>query len=211
MSYNLHKEKVLYVCSRMNITKLTFEDGLRLVESIRRFCVNHNIHLDDISSAVGEDVQQKIRESISKEISFKLKKPDYFALFALLIEKENESKCWEDVMNNVDQCEFDSEIKFQCCCSHPIQHVYKITNSQTKLSLLVGSECVNKYGIENLKERLKEVKRIESKKKKYRMCEDCKEYVIKLEAEHWKKCCLTCWKKEHSQKQFKKQFNSWFN
>lgn len=183
----------------MNITQLSFEDGERIVQNIKRFCTEHNLHLDDLTLAVGEDVQKKIRDFLSTEVSFKLKKPDYFALFALLIAKEKQATCWEEVMQYVEQCESVLHIEhvdYKCCCSHPIQNVYRITNIHTNLTLLVGSECVNKYGIESLKERLKEVQRMEAKKKKYRLCESCDAYVIKLDEPSWKKTCRACWKKD---------------
>jgi len=194
MSYNLHKEKVLYVCSRMNnITKIGFEEGLSIVQHTKQFCKEQNLHLDGLWSPVGEDVQKRIREYFLTQVSFKLTKSDYFALFALLI--GNGATCWEDVMEDVDRCEFHAHISYQCCCSQPIQHIYRITNKHTKLSLCVGSECIKKYGIENLKESLKEATRVESKRKKYRLCEDCEEYVIRDYEPLWKKRCLDCWKK----------------
>ena len=181
----------------MNITQLSFEEGERIVQNIRRFCTEHNLHLYGLSSAVGEDVQKKIRDFISTEVSFKLKKPDYFAVFALLIAKENQATCWEEVMDYVQECDWGGHMEYQCCCSHPIQNVYSITNTHTNLPLLVGSECVNKYGIESLKDRLKEVQRMEAKKKKYRLCESCNAYVIKLDEPTWKKKCLPCCKKDN--------------
>lgn len=181
----------------MNITQISFEEGERIVQTIRRFCSEHNLSLYGLTSPVGEDVQKKIRDFISREVSLKLKKPDYFALFALLIAKENQATCWEEVMQHVKECESVLHIEhvdYKCCCSHSIQNVYRVTNTDTNLTLLVGSECVNKYGIKSLKERLKEVQRMEAKKKKYRVCESCDAYVIKLDEPSWKKKCRTCWK-----------------
>ena len=175
----------------MNITKFTFEEGEDIVKQIKAHCKERNIHLDCITSASGLDVQQIIRDFLTNNLQLKLKKPDYFALFALLIERENEAKRWEDVMKNVEECEFHSDIVYQCCCSHRINYVYRIINKKTKLSLLVGSECVNKYGISTLKENLKEEKR----KRQYRMCEGCDKYVIGLYEPSWKKTCMKCYKK----------------
>ena len=123
-------------------------------------------------------------------------------------------------MKNIDECEFEADIDYKCCCSHPINHVYKIINKYTKLCILVGSECVDKYGITTLKENLKEVKRIETKKKKNRLCQSCDEYVIKLREPEWKKICNKCWRIGHTRVQLAPALKSscsqcnntmWFN
>jgi len=189
----------------INKTQITFEEGYDLVTKIKTYCDVVGIYDYTRSTPICIDPQDVIRKYIKTIYKKSLKLPDYFALFALLIE-DGSASCWEEVMKNVTKCEWlDTEIK-HCCCGHAITNCYEITNQITKQSIVTGSDCIEKHGIVCLINELKEVKQtrknIERQQKKketlvksynpeeLQPCIDCKKYTIPFTSEKWVNSCL---------------------
>jgi len=173
----------------INKTQITFEEGYDLVTKIKTYCDVVGIYDYTRSTPTCIDPQDVIRKYIKTIYKKSLKLPDYFALFALLIE-DGSASCWEEVMNNVTKCTWlDTDIK-HCCCGHAITTCYEITNQITKESIVTGSDCIEKHGIVCLKQSLKN---IQQTRKVLRQCIDCKKHNLLKFSEHWIKRCKPCY------------------
>jgi len=177
----------------INKTQITFEEGCDLVTQIRTYCDEVGIYDCTKSTPTCIDPQSVIRTYIRQIYKKVLKLPDYFALFALLIE-DGSATCWEEVMKDITKCEWlDTEIK-HCCCGHAITTCYEITNQITKQSICTGSDCIEKHGIVCLKQTLKNIQQTRKNVERgRRQCVDCKKHNILRFEERWVKRCKPCY------------------
>ena len=95
-----------------------------------------------------------------------------------------------DVVNNT----WDIPHQDQCICSQEIQNNYFIRNRVNGTVLVIGSECINKFGSEEMKDKHKVMKKQDTYSGDRRMCVSCCKYMISANAESWKNVCKSCYK-----------------
>ena len=152
--------------------KIPFEEAVEKVNKLKIYCAVKGIDLNFTSIEGRLTQQEKIRDYI-KDTWGCLGFPNTFALFALLIAPENTVTKWlPDVMESVERCERTTIIvdEGHCCCGHHTTKYFIITNEITNRSLIVGSHCLVKYGLEclqdNYNQMIHEERQVEKEQKR---------------------------------------------
>ena len=171
--------KTLYEKYGTNETKIPFVIGQKISIYIKK---NHPDLIHSFKDVSFQSVHFKIKpihsQETTRDIILKqwmnhskkkrttLGKPDYFAIFILLISKEDVTS-YQDAINSCDRIhppsyEYKDYHFYKCACSQDIQHVCKFTNNDTNITIVVGSCCVNKTkitGLEDAKDLIKKKKK----------------------------------------------------
>ncbi len=91
------------------------------------------------------------------------------------------------------------EASSMCICSHEIKQSYYVKNQVNNNILRIGSECINKFMSDNLKEQANILKKQMHYQKTgsqaYKMCGVCHRHNIPIESPSWKNTCKACFKK----------------
>jgi hypothetical protein len=116
--------------------------------------------------------------------------------FTAVIMAYSQSKDYEYAINewsviNVNSSEYTE----QCICSHKIEINNYVRNNINGNVLIIGSECINKFGSGNMKTNLRIVSNIRKYTGTKRMCQRCCKHKIPGNAEDWKTLCRSCYKK----------------
>lgn len=82
----------------------------------------------------------------------------------------------------------------QCICSHKIQINNLVKNKINGNILVIGSECINKFGTGNMKTNYRIVSNIRNYTGTKRICQRCFKHKISECAENWKTLCRSCYK-----------------
>lgn len=85
-----------------------------------------------------------------------------------------------------------------CICSHIIQRLFYVSNSDNDNRLRVGSCCIKKFGSEENKENLRLLSKQMKYKGKKRLCESCGNYRISKKAPSWHRRCKSCFGNDNS-------------
>jgi hypothetical protein len=95
---------------------------------------------------------------------------------------------WSVITHNSSNC-----IEY-CICSHKIEINNHVKNNINGNILVIGSECINKFGSGNMKTNLRIVSNIRKYTGTKRLCQGCCKHKISEEAEEWKTLCKSCYK-----------------
>lgn len=87
----------------------------------------------------------------------------------------------------------------QCICSHEIEERHFIKNKYNSNVLRIGSECINRFLGDGVKQDTKLIKQQLAYEKNgngsHRLCSSCKRHSIPISTEDWVKICKSCYKK----------------
>jgi len=169
--------KTFYEKYGKNETKIPFVIGQKISNFIKK---NHSDLIHSFKDVSFQGVkfkhkplhaQEKTRDIILKQWMIHSKqrtlgKPDYFAIFILLISKEDVTS-YQDAIKSCDgiyppSYEYKDYHYYKCACSQDIQHVCEFTNNNTNTTIIVGSCCVDKteiIGLDDAKESIKNKKK----------------------------------------------------
>lgn len=225
------KDKINFTNLILDDNLLKLIEYIRTKIDMKEFNETNNENIFERSNIQSQ--VRKIFKDKHKEFNIKLvnetqkinNKTNFFAINILIISDLYEirkHKKWNKVLNGeiynteyfsysfeeeLDELQNDtSNNLIQCCCNKHIQKFHKLTNEETKLSLLVGCDCIEKNIILNTKQRekLKEQKnnitKTRKEMKQNRRCIDCKKYNIQ---DHLPSYVIRCKKCYYNYKNFK--------